>query len=106
MLSAARQWSVERFIADHQLQNLVDVAKGSDQGLSKPDPALYLLTCRELGVAPEQTLMIGDAQGDITMAKGAQCPRGDRHSLAGLPQGKSPGADATIADLQQIHCQP
>ncbi|WP_237269760.1 HAD family hydrolase [Synechocystis sp. CACIAM 05] len=106
ILSAARQRSVERFIADHQLQSLVDVAKGSDQGLSKPDPALYLLTCRELGVKPEHTLMIGDAQGDITMAKGAHAQGAIAIHWPGYPKGNLRGADATIADLQQIHCQP
>lgn len=106
ILSAARQRSVERFIADHQLQNLVDVAKGSDQGLSKPDPALYLLTCQELGVKPEHTLMIGDAQGDITMAKGANAQGVIAIHWPGYPKGNLLGADVTIANLEQIQCQP
>ncbi|MBD2655220.1 HAD family hydrolase [Synechocystis sp. FACHB-383] len=106
ILSAARQKSVERFIADHQLQNLVDVAKGSDQGLSKPDPALYLLTCQELGVKPAHTLMIGDAQGDITMAKGANAQGAIAIHWPGYPKGNLLGADVTIADLEQIQCQP
>lgn len=71
ILSAARQWSVERFITDHQLAPWIDVALGSDQGISKPDPALYRLACEKLGVDPARTLMVGDAQGDITMAKRA-----------------------------------
>ncbi|QUS59378.1 HAD family hydrolase [Synechocystis sp. PCC 7338] len=106
ILSAARQRSVERFIADHQLQNLVDVAKGSDQGLSKPNPALYLLTCRELNVKPAHTLMIGDAQGDITMAKGANAQGAIAIHWPGYPKGNLQGADVTIADLEQIQCQP
>ena len=102
ILSAARQWSVERFIADHQLQSFVDLAKGSDQGLSKPDPALYLLTCNELGVKPEQTLMIGDAQGDITMAQAAGAQGAIAIHWPGYALGNLSGVDATITDLQEI----
>lgn len=102
ILSAARQWSVERFIADHQLQAFVAVAKGSDQGLSKPDPALYLLTCKELGVKPEQTLMIGDAQGDITMAQAAGAQGAIAIHWPGYALGNLQGANATITDLQKI----
>lgn len=102
ILSAARQWSVERFIADHQLGVWVDVAMGSDQGLSKPDPALYRLACTRLGVDPHQTVMIGDAQGDITMAKKA----GVKGAIAiGWPGYQSPtlkDADATIQDINQL----
>lgn len=102
ILSAARQRSVERFIADHQLSPWVDVALGSDQGLSKPDPALYRFTCEKLGVAPSQTLMIGDAQGDITMAKQA----GSQGAIAiRWPGYQSPdlkNADLTIQAIDQI----
>ncbi|WP_028946775.1 HAD family hydrolase [Synechocystis sp. PCC 6714] len=105
ILSAARQWSVERFIRDHKLESLVDVAKGSDQGLSKPDPALYLLTCQELNVTPEQTLMIGDAQGDITMAKGAGAQGAIAIHWPGYAMGNLLGADATITNLQEIRPQ-
>ena len=102
ILSAARQGSVERFIADHQLQGFVDVAKGSDLGLSKPDPALYLLTCKELGVSPNNTLMIGDAQGDITMAQSAGAQGAIAIHWPGYAMGNLLGVDATITDLQEI----
>ncbi len=44
---------------------------GADQGLTKPNPALFLKACEYLGVNPENTLMVGDAQGDISMAREA-----------------------------------
>jgi HAD superfamily hydrolase (TIGR01509 family) len=31
------------------------------QGVEKPDPELFLAGCRELGVTPERTLMVGDS---------------------------------------------
>ena len=102
ILSAARQWSVERFIADHQLGAWVDVALGSDQGLSKPDPALYQLACEKLGVNPSQTLMIGDAQGDITMAKQGGAKGAIAIRWPGYQSPDLKDADLTIQAIDQI----
>ena len=33
-------------------------------GLAKPDPGIYLLACRDLQVAPDQTLFVGDGADD------------------------------------------
>ncbi|MCY7275077.1 MAG: HAD-IA family hydrolase, partial [Phormidesmis sp. CAN_BIN44] len=38
-------------------------------GLSKPDPRLLHLACRELTVSPAATLVIGDSSADIELAK-------------------------------------
>lgn len=102
IISAARQWSVERFIRDHGLQPWVNVAKGSDQGLSKPDPILYQLTCGQLGVKPRHTLMVGDALGDITMAKGAGAQGAIAIHWPGYDHPPLPGADLTISNLGEI----
>jgi FMN phosphatase YigB (HAD superfamily) len=41
---------------------LVDVfVESYRHGVEKPDPALFLLACRELGVKPERALMVGDS---------------------------------------------
>jgi phosphoglycolate phosphatase len=102
ILSAARQWSVERFIADHQLESWVEFGLGSDQGLSKPDPALYQLACQKLGVDPQQTLMIGDAQGDITMAKRAGAKGAIAIGWPGYQSVQLKQADCTIEAIEQI----
>lgn len=102
ILSAARQGSVERFIADHQLGQWIKVALGSDQGISKPDPALYHLACRQLGVEPQQTLMIGDAQGDITMAKRAGAKGAIAIRWPGYQSPPLPDVDLTIGAIRQI----
>jgi phosphoglycolate phosphatase len=102
ILSAARQWSVERFIADHHLGSWIDVAMGSDQGLSKPDPALYQLACDLLGIPPQQTLMIGDAQGDITMAKLAGAQGAIAIQWPGYRAPTLKDGDATIQTIDQL----
>jgi len=40
----------------------------------KPDPLPLLRTCEALGVAPAQTLMVGDSQNDAQAARAAGCP--------------------------------
>lgn len=72
ILSADTTQGVKDFVENHQLSPYIDFIMGVDGGLSKPDPRLYLLTCQQLGVNPLNTLMVGDSQGDIAMAKNAQ----------------------------------
>jgi HAD superfamily hydrolase (TIGR01509 family) len=46
----------------HGMDALVDVfVESYRHGVEKPDPALFLLACRELGVKPERALMVGDS---------------------------------------------
>jgi len=46
-----------------------DVVDSSDVGLRKPDPAIYLLACERLGVAPERTVFLDDAERNVEAAK-------------------------------------
>lgn len=101
IISAARTVSVERFIERHQLSSYFVLGMGADQGFRKPDPRLYQLACERLGLEPRQTLMIGDAEGDIAMAQQAgaraiavQHYPGVDHSLI--------QADVTITRFQEI----
>jgi FMN phosphatase YigB (HAD superfamily) len=46
----------------HGLGGLLDaVVESYRHGVEKPDPALFLLACRELGAAADRTLMVGDS---------------------------------------------
>jgi HAD superfamily hydrolase (TIGR01509 family) len=46
----------------HGMEGLVDAfVESYRHGVEKPDPALFLLACRELGVEPERALMVGDS---------------------------------------------
>jgi phosphoglycolate phosphatase len=72
ILSADSTQGVKDFVENHQLSPYIDLIMGVDGGISKPDPRLYLNACAKLSVNPHNTLMIGDSQGDISMAKNAQ----------------------------------
>ncbi|MFW2421246.1 MAG: HAD family hydrolase [Porticoccaceae bacterium] len=43
----------------------------ADETASKPDPLMLLELMEELGVSPEQTVMVGDSEYDMQMAKNA-----------------------------------
>jgi HAD superfamily hydrolase (TIGR01509 family) len=46
----------------HGMGGLVEVfVESYRHGVEKPDPALFLEACRELGVKPERALMVGDS---------------------------------------------
>ena len=49
-----------------------DAVRGQREGfLPKPDPAAFLELLRELGVSPEEAVMIGDGEPDVLTAKNA-----------------------------------
>ncbi len=59
------------------------------EGVMKPDPKIFLTACQRIGVAPEQTLMIGDSDD----ADGGATAIGCRFvSVARVPPRDRPGA--------------
>src|SRR5205809_8135602 len=40
-------------------------------GLMKPDPAIYIATCRELDVPPQHALFVGDGTDEVVGARAA-----------------------------------
>ncbi|HEY9657220.1 MAG TPA: HAD-IA family hydrolase, partial [Allocoleopsis sp.] len=55
----------------YQLQPYLPLQLGTDEGPAKPHPALMYRACQALGVAPEATLVVGDALADVQMAEAA-----------------------------------
>lgn len=102
ILSADTTQGVQEFVEHYQISPYINLFMGVDSGLSKPNPALFLLACEKLAVEPENTLMVGDSQGDIAMAKEAKaagvvgiCWRNPQaHHLA--------TADVVISDLAEL----
>jgi phosphoglycolate phosphatase len=47
---------------------------GDSFARKKPDPMPLLGTCKAMGVAPGQVLMVGDSQNDAQAARAAGCP--------------------------------
>ncbi|WP_414530035.1 HAD family hydrolase [Nodularia chucula] len=101
IISAATTAEVSNFVTAHQLSNYIQVQKGVDDGPNKPDPILFLQACQALGVEPANSLMVGDAVGDIQMARNAQAA-----GCIGITWvGKSDhvkGADVVINQLNEI----
>jgi phosphoglycolate phosphatase len=59
-------------LASLGVAGLVDAIVGADDGLpNKPAPDMVLRLCRDLGVPPAQTAVVGDAVADMQMARAA-----------------------------------
>jgi len=71
ILSADTTARVEAFVDAHQLHPFISLKMGVDQGVSKPDPSLFITACDRLGVQPDRALMVGDSPLDIEMAQRA-----------------------------------
>jgi len=102
ILSAANTARVKEFVKRHQLNDYIQLEMGVDEGLSKPDPALFWQACQRLGVEPSATLMVGDSAGDIEMAR-----RAGAAGCIGICWGKPEAvhleaADVAIAQLDEI----
>lgn len=63
-----REWEAE-WRATIPVDELFDVVVDSSAvGLRKPDPAIYLLTCERLGVAPERCVFVDDLPPNLEAA--------------------------------------
>lgn len=105
ILSADTTEGVREFVTTHALDDYIDLIMGVDSGLFKPDPRLFLQACDTLGVKPENSLMIGDSQGDISMAKNAQAGGviGICWKYPEAPHLQT--ADVVISDLAQLQLE-
>lgn len=102
ILSADSTYNVQTFVKFYELSDYVQLMLGSNGILSKPDPQLFIQACQYLKTAPASTLMIGDSEGDIAMAK-----QGGAAGTIGIcwnnPQASHlEKADITILELNQI----
>ncbi len=55
------------------LAGLFDATRTADETRGKPDPLMLVELMRELGTAPERTLMVGDTTHDLQLAANAGC---------------------------------
>ena len=59
-----------RWLADWEILDLFDVVVCSgDEGVVKPDPAIFELTLERLGVAPEEVTFVDDYPGHVEAAR-------------------------------------
>jgi phosphoglycolate phosphatase len=94
ILSADSTANVKVFVKYHQLSDYFQLSMGSDRDLTKPDPKLFIRACQNLGVKPSATLMVGDSQGDLEMAK-----RAGSAGAIGICWGNAFATHLKLADL-------
>lgn len=103
VLSASTNDEVQKFVQTHQLETIFPVALGhADDGLVKPDPALFHKVCGQLQCEPHEVVMVGDSGFDWQMARaaGAGGVVGIRWgNAARVPTGE---VDVAIADFQEL----
>lgn len=62
---------VAQLIERHGWEGVFSTVQTADDAPSKPHPAMILQAMAELGVAPEDTMMVGDSSYDMAMARSA-----------------------------------
>jgi epoxide hydrolase-like predicted phosphatase len=72
ILSSSFVGAREREQAAYGFEDLVDeIIYSHEVGMSKPDPRIYALACERLGVRPEETVLLDDAEQDVHGAREA-----------------------------------
>jgi phosphoglycolate phosphatase len=87
---------MEMFFATHGYKSSFGPIRTADDCPSKPHPAMVSECCAEAGIAPAQTLVIGDSVFDMQMAKSA----GAR--AIGVSWGYNSVADLNVAGADAI----
>jgi phosphoglycolate phosphatase len=94
--------NIEKFLDFYHLREYIEAIQGAEPQLTKPNPQVFWSVCEQLGVAPQQALMVGDSPGDFTMAR-----RANAAGTIGISWGwsRSPNldqADVVISKLDEI----
>ncbi|WP_370093503.1 HAD family hydrolase [Streptacidiphilus sp. MAP12-20] len=90
-------WDLRPVFRRHRLDELVDAYVLSfEQGVQKPDPAIFETACRELGHDPADVLMVGD---DLTADGGATALGCPFHAVEHRPVDDRPAGLAPLLDL-------
>ena len=96
--------TLERFIADFQLNECIEmVVSADDVQRHKPHPDPLLKILASLGVSPEEALMVGDASYDILMGRNAGCRTcGVTYGNQSAEDLRAAGADFLIDDFREL----
>ena len=74
VVTLAFRWYISKMLAQTGLSKYFQsVVSCDDVTHPKPDPESILVCCKDLEVSQEETLMVGDARGDIIMGKEGKC---------------------------------
>lgn len=101
VLSGDTTDNITDFLRRYDLHGVVDSWAGSEAPPVKPDPHMVWTACEQLGILPENCLVIGDSELDHQLARRSGC-----RGFVSVTWGGSPaiaGADAVLEHPQQ--CQ-
>ncbi len=94
---------VHRVCQTHGFTEFFQVLKSADDGPGKPNPQLIFDAMSELGVAAEQTLMIGDTIYDMAMATNANVlPIGVSWGYNPVEELQNYGAQHIVSNTQEL----
>ncbi|MBM6993328.1 MAG: HAD family hydrolase [Prevotella sp.] len=96
--------SLAAFVREMRLEPYISYVLGAeDVERAKPDPCPVLKTLDHFGIAPEETLVIGDMHYDILMGKGAGCRTcGVTYGNGTVEELTEAGADLLTDSLLQV----
>ena len=87
----------------HRLDRYFTVLKTADDGPGKPNPAILRQAMAEVGVPADETLLIGDTQYDVAMAKAAGVRAvGAAWGYHEHVELEAAGADVVLADIREL----
>ncbi|NER83151.1 MAG: HAD family hydrolase [Leptolyngbya sp. SIO1D8] len=104
ILSGDTTANVQDFVDCYRLGAMIEWCAGSEQVPAKPDPQMFQNACQRLGVAPHQTIVIGDSVLDYQLAH-----QGKAKAFVSVTWGGSSaiaGADATLTWPHQLTVLP
>ncbi|HBR00688.1 MULTISPECIES: HAD family hydrolase [unclassified Roseofilum] len=94
--------NIEKFLDFYQLSDYIQIIQGAEPHLTKPNPQVFWSACEQLGVSPQEVLMVGDAPGDFTMARNAQAAGSIGVAWGWSRRPNLDKADVAIAKLDEI----
>ncbi|KAF2171814.1 hypothetical protein M409DRAFT_18047 [Zasmidium cellare ATCC 36951] len=86
VVASLKKTNLMRFFTD---EHVYSAATSLNPPSSKPDPAIYLHACKELGVKPEECLTVEDSKSGATAGMRAGIPLIAYVGIYGLEEGKA-----------------
>lgn len=97
------QRGVRAVLGSYGWEGVFRTIQTSDDAPSKPHPGMIENACRETGIAPERTVMIGDSSFDMKMAKAAGAHAiGVSWGFQAVDLLRETGADEIVEDIDAL----
>lgn len=107
VISADSPMHVNDFLQRYDLDSSMAVSLGTMPGeISKPDPAFMLLACEQLGILPNNVLIVGDSQLDMLMGRHAHAAGCIAVSWGWTTISQWGEADVVIDSPEQLEIMP